>query len=411
MRAINPIPCLVLPGIVALFAAAPLARAATVWNGPGLGFYHTQENNLQDQLAADVKLTRSSAGGLYNSAMESGPVSDTSPKGTAWAVGTLANFNTLTYGPCPLQQGNHPPGYVNTTFVVHLTSAGDDIYLQLTLTNWGGAGGVGDKTFGYIRTTDAAPTPTVTITNPASGAVFDAPANVPIGAAASVSSGTVTNVEFFTNGVALKSVTTAPFTAIASNLAAGAYALKAVATAAGISATSAVVNITVASGPTVSLTNPISGAVFAAPANFKLGASATPGSGPVTNVQFFANKTTLLGSVTVAPFTAPCSNLTAGAYTLTAVATAAGISATSGPVNVSVVNPAPLNLSAAAVGGGVFSFSYSATPGLAYVVQSSSNLVNWLPLTTNTAAGSPVPFSNPATNGAQFYRIGLLPTP
>jgi hypothetical protein len=322
MRATNLIPCLVLPGLAALFAAAPSARAATVWNGPNIGFYHTQENNLQDQLAADVKLSRSSSGGLYNAALESGAVSGTSPKGTAWAVGTLANFSTLNYGACPLEAGGHPPGDINTTFVVHLTSASDDIYLQLTLTNWGGAGGSGDKTFGYIRSTAAAaaPTPAVNITNPVSGSVFVAPANVRMGASASVSSGTVTNVHFFANGVSLKSVTTTPFSVTASNLAAGAYAL-------------------------------------------------------------------------------------------TAVATAAGISATSGPVNVSVINPAPVVLSAASVSDGLFSFNCTVDPGLSYVVQSSSNLVNWLPLTTNTPASSPVSFSSPATNGAQFYRIGRLPNP
>ena len=41
----------------------------------------------------------------------------------------------------------------------------------------------------------------MTITNPVSGAVFTAPANVSIQADASVSSGTVTNVEFFANSV------------------------------------------------------------------------------------------------------------------------------------------------------------------------------------------------------------------
>jgi hypothetical protein len=397
--------------VAAWVAAAPLAHAATIWNGPSIGFYHTQENNLQDQLTADVKLTRGSSGGLYNSAVESGAVEGTSPQGTAWAVGTLANYSTLSYGPCPLEEGNKPPGYINTTFVVHLTSASDNIYLQLTLTNWGGAGGSGDKTFGYIRTTAPAPTPTISITNPASGAVFAAPATVSLGATAAVSSGTVTNVQFFTNGVSLKSVTTAPFTAVAGNLAAGAYALKAVATAAGISATSTVVNITVLAAPTVTVTNPAPGAVLAAPANLKLGASAAPGSGPVTNVQFFANHTNLLSTVTVAPFTAVASNLTAGAYTLTAVAKAAGIAATSGPVNVSVINPAPVNLSAATMSGGQISFSFSANPGLAYVVQSSSNLMNWLPVLTNTAAASSVPFSYPSTIGSLFYRIGLLPNP
>lgn len=411
MRAINPNSNWLLPIAAIWLATAPLARAATVWNGPSIGFYHTQENNLQDKLTADVWLTRGSSGGLYNSAKESGAVSGTSPVGTAWAVGALANYAKLSYSPCPLEQGGRPPTDINTTYVVHLTSASDDIYLQLTLTNWGGAGGVGDKTFGYIRSTAPAPTPTISITNPVSGAVLAAPATVSLGATAAVSGGTVTNVQFLTNGVALKSVTTAPFTAVASNLAAGAYALTAVATAAGISATSTVVNITVLAAPTVSLTNPINGAVFTAPANLKLGASTSPGSGPVTNVQFFANQTNWLSTVAIAPFTAIASNLNAGAYTLTAVATAAGISATSGPVNISVINPAPVNLSPATIKAGQISFSFSANPGLAYVVQSSSNLINWLPLSTNTAAAGTVPFSAPTTNGRLFYRIGLLPNP
>ena len=56
-----------------------------------------------------------------------------------------------------------------------------------------------------------------------------------IAADATVSGGTVTNVQFFTNGVALGAVLTAPFSLTANNLAAGAYALSVVATAAGIS--------------------------------------------------------------------------------------------------------------------------------------------------------------------------------
>ncbi len=255
--------------------------------------------------------------------------------------------------------------------------------------------------------------PTVIITNPIDGSVFAAPANVAIGADAEMTSGTVTNVQFFTNGVSLASVTNTPFTLTASNLAAGTYMLAAVATAAGLSATSTVVNITVTTGsmPTVSLTNPPNGSVFAAPANLNLGANASPGGGPVTNVQFFANSTTLLGSVTVPPFTAIASNIAVGAYTLTAVATAAGISVTSGPVNVSVINPKPVNVSAATVSGGLFSFSFTSDSGLSYVVQSSSNLVDWLSLVTNTAAAGSMPFASPATNGALFYRIGLLPNP
>jgi uncharacterized membrane protein len=179
---------------------------------------------------------------------------------------------------------------------------------------------------------------TVSITNPVSGAVFAAPANVNIGANATVSGGTVTNLQFFTNGVSLKSVQTAPFTLTASNLAVGAYALTAIATAAGISATSTVVNITVVSAPTVNITNPVSGAVFAAPANVNIGADASVSGSTVTNVQFFTNGISLK-SVQTAPFILTASNLAAGAYALTAIATAAGISTTSTVVNIIVDTP------------------------------------------------------------------------
>ena len=319
-------------------AAASLARAATVWDGPTIDFSHSDENGLADQMTPGVAITRSSSGGgLYNAMTEGGTTSGISPADTAWAIGSLADYNTLTYGPCPLESGNRPPNYVGTTFVVHLIS--EDIYLSLTLTDWGAVGGFGDHTFSYTRATAAAgppPTPTVTITNPTGGAVFAAPANVNIGADASVSGGTVDSVQFFANGVSAGSVLTSPFHLTANNLAAGAYALTAVATAAGISATSAVVNITVVPAPTVSITNPASGAVFVAPANVNIAASATVTGGTVTNVQFFTNGVSA-GSVLTAPFTLTAGNLAAGAYALNAVATAAGISTTSTVVNITVV--------------------------------------------------------------------------
>jgi len=323
MKTLKSFSVVYLRGIVPalLVAAVPAAHASTVWNGPTITFTHsTPTGNLQDQLTPGVALTRStSGGGLYNSVTESGAVSGISPKDTKWAIGSLANYNTLTYGACPLEAGNRPPNYVGTTFVVHLTN--EDIYLSLTLTAWGGAGGVGDKSFSYTRSTPAPPPPTISITNPVAGSVFAAPANVNISASATVSSGTVTNVQFFTNGVTLGSVLTAPFSLTANNLAAGAYALKAVATAAGISATSSI-------------------------------------------------------------------------------------------VNVSVVSPVTVNLSGVTLNSGQFSFSYTANSGLAYVIQSSSNLVNWVSLATNVASGNPVPFSGAFDSTVtKFYRVGRLPNP
>jgi hypothetical protein len=139
-------------GVLAfLVAATPLMRASTIWNGPSIGIYHTQENGVQDQMTPGVSITRgTNNGGLYNSVTESSAVAGISPQDTEWAIGTLADTNTLTFGPCILEAGHSPPAFVGTNFVVHLIK--EDIYLQLTLTNWGGSG---DKTFGYARTTPA----------------------------------------------------------------------------------------------------------------------------------------------------------------------------------------------------------------------------------------------------------------
>jgi hypothetical protein len=193
-----------------------------------------------------------------------------------------------------------------------------------------------------------------------------------------------------------------------------------VATAAGISATSTVVNITVVSPPTISITNPASGAVFAAPANVQVSAGASVIGGSVTNVQFFVNTSSqgalassvAQGEVGMAPFTFTFNGLAAGSYALTAVATASGISTTSAVVNVSVVIPVPVSLSGETVNNGQFSFGYTANPGLTYIVQNSSNLLDWVSLETNVASGSAVQFTdvlNPT--GAGFYRVGLLPNP
>ncbi len=306
-----------------LLATMPLVHASTIWNGPTISFTHsTPTGNLQDQLTPGVKLTRGSAsGGLYNSVTESSAAAGVSPKDTQWAIGSLTNYNTLTYGPCPLEAGNHPPGFVGTTFVVHLVS--EDIYLSLKLTAWGGAGGIGDKSFSYMRSTPAVTPPT----------------------------------------------------------------------------------------PTISLTNPASGTVFAVPANLKLGASASVSSGSVTNVEFFVGSASQ-GSVGVAPFTLTTGALAAGSYALTAVATASGVSATSAVVNVSVINPVTMDLSGAAVDSGHFSFDYTADAGISYVVQSSTNLVDWVSMATNVAPGSPVFFTNALNSaGANFYRVGRLPNP
>jgi hypothetical protein len=74
--------------------------------------------------------------------------------------------------------------------------------------------------------------------------------------------------------------------------------------------------------------------------------------------------------------------------------------------------PPTFNLSGASISNGQFTFSYSADTGFSYVVQSSTNLVDWVSLATNVASGNPVPFSDPFdAAGTRFYRVGRLPNP
>jgi RHS repeat-associated protein len=107
--------------------------------------------------------------------------------------------------------------------------------------------------------------------------------------------------------------------------------------AAGTSVASAVSNSLIPSAPpTVNLTNPATNAISIAPGSFTLTATASSPNSTVAKMDFYAG-TTLLGTVTAAPYTFNWSNIVAGSYSLTAVATDAwGDTTTSAPVAVTV---------------------------------------------------------------------------
>jgi hypothetical protein len=179
----------------------------------------------------------------------------------------------------------------------------------------------------------------------------------------------VTQVEFFA-GTTLIGVqtnhstlwggwsTAQPSCIIWSNATAGGYALTAVSTdLAGNSVTSAPVDITVATSlpPVVRILSPFYGQRFYAPANIEVCAGAFSPGGSISQVEFF-NGTTSLGVMTAGTpvtnelgqvETSYCfdwSNIVAGTYSLTAVATDnTGNSNTSFAVEIAVIPPpAPL---------------------------------------------------------------------
>jgi hypothetical protein len=273
--------------LASLLTTASLVHATnTFWTGPTITFSHASFSTTLDKLTTNhvnadavnnVWLTRGASKPLYNAAAEGAWNGSTSPVNTMWVVasGPLTNAASLTYGTFDNVVGR--PGFsplrsVGTNFYVKIVS--DNIYLSVKLDAWGPSNG---GSFSYERSTPAValppPTPAISVTNPAGGTVFAAPANVNIGANATVSSGTVTNVQFFTNNVSFMSLQSPPFIFTANNLAAGAYALTAAATAAGISATSAAVNINVVTPVTVSL----GGTVKSSQTNFQFSYPANVG--------------------------------------------------------------------------------------------------------------------------------------
>jgi hypothetical protein len=265
-----------------------------------------------------VSLDRAYSQWLFNPAAgDQGPGPDT-PTDTLWAFGTLDNYDAYAYQTFDsFRDGDLSKLLVGNPMVVYLVN--EDVYLSLTFSAWPKGGGF----FAYTRSTPptVGPAPSVTITNPANGAVFAAPANVIIGANAKVDSGAVTNVAFFANVTSVGTAQSAPFTVTAGNLATGQYALTAVATAEGVSTTSSVVNITVVTPVSITLSQP-----------------------RMTNSQF--------------------------------------------------------------------AFDYTANPGLSYVVQNSSNLVNWSSLVTNISNSNSVPFTDSfIPGGARYYRVGRMPNP
>lgn len=239
------------------------------------------------------------------------------------------------------------------------------------------------------------PPPAVSVTAPANGAAFAAPASVTITANAS-DNGSIVKVEFFQGSTKLGEDTSSPYSFSWVNVIAGNYSLTAKATDnAGASITSPAVNITVSastcstpawnvataynggmevsrngnkyqarwwtqgedpsvkSGPDdvwrlvaacgTSNTNPVStitsppnNAGFTSPASITINATATDSDGTITKVDFYSGAS-LLGTDNTSPFSFNFTNVVAGSYALTAKATDnGGGTGTSAIVNITV---------------------------------------------------------------------------
>ncbi|HEY6142850.1 MAG TPA: Ig-like domain-containing protein [Flavobacterium sp.] len=167
--------------------------------------------------------------------------------------------------------------------------------------------------------------PVVSITAPANGTSFTAPASVLITANATDADGTISKVEFYNGTTLLGSDTTSPYSFSWSGVAVGSYVItaKAYDNLSAVTTSSAVnINVNVSGSnqtPVVSITSPVSGASFTAPATVSIAANATDADGTISKVEFY-NGTTLLGNDTSSPYSFSWSSIGAGSYVITAKA-------------------------------------------------------------------------------------------
>ncbi len=173
-----------------------------------------------------------------------------------------------------------------------------------------------------VKVVKPLPVPTIAISSPANNAQFTAPATIGIKATATITTGTITKVEFYESGNLIGTDLTAPYTFSWTNVLGGTYLLTAKAYASNGTTNTSIVKVISVIGtanqpPTCSLTS--NTATGVAPASVNLTATASDPDGTISKVDIYQNQV-LIATLTTAPYTYIVGNLAAGTYLFTAKA-------------------------------------------------------------------------------------------
>ena len=174
--------------------------------------------------------------------------------------------------------------------------------------------------------------PSVTLTAPAPGSSYIAPASMALQAIAGDSDGSVSKVDFYAAETLIGTATTAPYAMTWANVPTGTYALTAKATddqGATSTTPASTVIVTANAPPTISLTAPPANSTFYVGNSIVLSATASDIDDVIARVEFYRG-TILIGIATAPPYSINWNGAAAGDYLVQAVAVdSAGTSASS----------------------------------------------------------------------------------
>jgi hypothetical protein len=178
-----------------------------------------------------------------------------------------------------------------------------------------------------------------------------------------------------------------------------------------VNGNSGTITVTLNIPPSVTITNPANHAVFSAPATFNFAATASDTDvDGLSDVEFYVGAN-LVDDIYSAPFTTLVTNLSAGSYTLTAIAyDYAGATATN---SISItVGTTTTNLPPALVGkqvGNQMVITWNTNNATGLFLQSTTNLISnasWTAVTnTPVLIGGQLVVTNPIVGPRQFFRL------
>lgn len=212
---------------------------------------------------------------------------------------------------------------------------------------WGGIVEDGTATHGAIYHAHGSAAgnvpPSLSITGPANGAVFESGANININADATDGDGSVSTVHFYANNTLIGTDSIAPFNFTWNEVRGGSYSLTAVATdnSGGVANSSPVtINVNVSTAPPIcALASPTNGATYTAPADVPIAADARANRDrTLTKVEFFDGDRAV-GTYTNGPYGYTWTNIPEGTHTFYVRCTDSAGSVTTSPTSVVTINP------------------------------------------------------------------------